>query len=323
MFILGIQGSPRENGNTSILLSSFLAEAETRGCQTHTLEVSRKKIHPCIGCGNCEKTGFCIMNDDMGEVYFLLRRADIIAMATPIFFYNVPAQLKALIDRSQTLWARRHVHKLKDPGEKWRTGFLLSVGATKGENLFEGVSLTAKYFFDAAGAHYAGKLTFRRMEGPGVIAQHPTALTEAKEHASLLISPFLDRKKVIFVCRENSCRSQMAQSFAQHYAGDKIEAESAGSKPAEKVNDLMVEVMKERGIDMAFRRPKSTLEVFNYIKPDLIISMGCEEECPFFPETPSENWNLPDPADKPIAFMRKIRDDIEQRVRQLVGIDAA
>ena len=318
MFVLGIQGSPRRKGNTSILLDYFLNEAERLGAQAYNLQVAKKNINPCLGCGNCEKHGFCIIDDDMREVYFLLRRADFIVMATPIFFYSVPAQLKALIDRTQTLWARKYVHNLNDPGRKWRTGFLLSVGATKGKNLFEGVSLTARYFFDAVGAGYQGSLVFRGIERPGAIMKHSTAITEVKEKVLPLLKTFLNRKKILFVCKENSCRSQMASAFAQFYAGDKIEAESSGTKPAEKINNVMVETMKERGIDMAFRKPKSTDGVAAYLKPDLIISMGCEEGCPFFPGVPNQNWNLPDSADKPINFMRKIRNDIEQKVKMLI-----
>ena len=318
MFILGLQGSPRKKGNTSILLSSFLAEAERLGAHTHNLEVAKKKIHPCIGCGHCEKQGFCVIKDEMADVYTLLRRADLIVMAAPIFFYNVPAQLKALIDRSQTLWSRRYVHKVNDPGQKWRAGIFLSVGATKGKNLFEGVTLTARYFFDAVGARYDGSLTFRHIEEAGAIAQHPTALEEAKEKASSLVNPFLKRKRILFLCTENSCRSQMASAFAQHFAGDRIEVESAGSNPGEKVNDVMVQVMQEKGIDMAFRKPKSTADVVSSMTPELIVSMGCEKGCPFFPDAPYQDWKLPDPADKPIGFMREIRDTIEQRVRSLI-----
>jgi len=318
MFILGLQGSPLKNGNTSILLSSFLEEAERLGSQVYNLEVCDKEIAPCQGCRFCEKKGYCAINDDMEEICFLLRRADIIVMATPIFFYGVPSQLKALIDRSQTMWSRKYIHRLNDPGQKWRVGFLLSLGATKGKNLFEGVSLTARYFFDAIGAQYSGSLTFRQIEEPGAIKAHPTALKEAKEKAAILIRPFLDRKKVLFVCKENSCRSQMASAFTRYYAGDRIEVESASSEPAEKVNDLMVEVMKEKGIDMAFRRPQSIINAARYMKPDLIITMGCEEACPFFSDSPNQDWNLPDPADKTVAFMRDVRDDIEQRVKKLI-----
>ena len=318
MFVLGLQGSPRIKGNTSILLSAFLAEAESLGAHTKRLDVARMDITPCQECGTCGKEGFCPVDDDMQQIYPLLRSADLIVMATPIFFYSATAQMKALIDRSQVLWARKYIHRLIDPGSKWRHGFLLSLGATKGKNLFDCVSLTAKYFFDAVGAHPKGSLTYRQVEGPGEIKQHPTALTNAREKARALVTPFLNRKKILFVCTENACRSQMASAFAQYDAGSRIEAESAGSSPAQEVNPLMVEVMGEKGIDMAFRRPKSIEEGIRHVKPDFIISMGCGEACPLFPGVPNQEWSVPDPAGKPIETMRRIRDKIEERVKRFI-----
>ncbi len=83
MFILGLQGSPRVKGNTGILLSTFLTEAERLGARTEYLDVAKKNISPCQECEVCEQTGFCPIDDDMQEVYPLLRQADIIVMATP------------------------------------------------------------------------------------------------------------------------------------------------------------------------------------------------------------------------------------------------
>ena len=194
----------------------------------------------------------------------------------------------------------------------------MSLGATKGKNLFEGVSLTAKYFFDAVGASFDGSLTYRKIGGPGEIEDHPTALTDAKEKARAIVTPFLKRKKLLFVCTENACRSQMASAFARYHAGDKIEVESAGSAPAQEINPLMEEIMSEKGIDMAFRKPRSIEEAASSVKPDLIISMGCEEACPLFPGVPNQEWSVPDPAGKPIEFMRKIREEVEERVRRLI-----
>jgi protein-tyrosine-phosphatase len=254
----------------------------------------------------------------MQEVYPLLWKADVIVVATPIFFYNVPAQLKALIDRCQTLWSRKYIHKISDPGHQWRKGFVLSVGATKGKNLFEGLTLTMKYFFDAVGACYSGSLTFRSIDHPGEITKHPTALKDAREKADFLVRYFLTRKKILFLCNENSCRSQMAQAFTQFYGGDNVEAESAGSSPGEKINDLMVAVMKEKGIDMAFRKPKSFMELSPSFTPDVIVSMGCGGGCPFFPSVPRQDWNLSDPTNQPIAVMRSLRDEIEKKVKNLL-----
>ncbi len=317
MLVLGLQGSPRIKGNTNILLSAFLAEAERLGARTQHIDVARKNILPCQECGVCEEKGFCPIDDDMQEIYPLLRRADIIVMATPVFFYGPTAQMKAVIDRSQMLWARRYIHRLTDPSRQWRRGFFMAIGATKGENLFEGISLTARYFFDAVGADVEGSLTYRQIERSGDITKHATALADAEEKARVLVTPLLKRKKVLFVCTKNACRSQIASAFAQYHAGDRIEAECAGSAPAVKINPIMEEVMREKGIDMAFHKPKSIEDTAGLGKPDLIISMGCNDACPLFPDVTNEEWRLEDPAGKPISFMRKITNDIERRVIEL------
>jgi arsenate reductase (thioredoxin) len=319
MFVLGLQGSPRKKGNTNYLLTSFLDELQKRGAETQVIHVPDKHIKPCIGCGNCERKGFCsIKDDDMTkEIYALLRRADVVAAATPIYFYNATAQLKALIDRTQTLWSRKYKLGLTDPGRPDRKGVLLAVGATKGKNLFEGMVLTAKYFFDAIGADFHSQLTYARIENFGDMERHEAVHADIKKEVDRL-SPLLTRKKVLFACRENAGRSQMAAAFAQYHAGGRIDALSAGSTPAAAINPLMEEAMRESGIDVAFRVPRSIDAVVEKTRPDLIITMGCGEECPFIPGVQYENWDLPDPAGKPIEFMRTVRDEIEKRVKQLI-----
>jgi len=267
----------------------------------------------------CEKTGFCPIKDDMDpEIYAMLRQADIIVTATPIFFYSAPAQLKALIDRCQALWARKYRLGLTDPGRKWRKGFLLALGATRGKNLFEGLHLTTKYFYDAVGASFTGSLTYRHIENLGDMEKHPTVLEDVKTEVEKLIVPMMVRKKVLFACRENACRSQMASAFAQHLAGDRMDVFHAGSQPAQQINPVMVEAMAEKGIDMAFRKTNRLDDLLTTVTPDMIITMGCGEACPFIPGVIRQDWDLPDPAGPSMDIMRKVRDDIEKRVTQLV-----
>lgn len=319
MYVLGLQGSPRLHGNTEFLLDSFLSRLREKGAVTDTLHSARLRVEPCTGCGYCEKKGVCaIADDDMAErIYPALRRAELVVLAAPVYFYNFPARIKALIDRSQTLWSRRYRLGLKDPGRPWRKGILLSLGATKGKNLFDGMSLTARYFFDAVGAEFAGVLTYRRIEAPGDIRKHPEAENDAKELADTF-APLLARRKILFACRENACRSQMASAFARLLAGDRIEALSAGSTPAARVNPMVQEAMAEKGIDMAFRKPRSIEDAIAEASPDMIVTMGCKEECPYIPGVSYEDWDLPDPAGQPFEFMRKVRDEIEARVAALV-----
>jgi multimeric flavodoxin WrbA len=320
MLVLGLQGSPRKKGNTNFLLQTYMNEAENLGARTLTLDVTRKNVIPCKELVVCEKKGFCPIDDDVRhEIYPLLRQAEVVVVATPIFFYNMTAQLKAVIDRCQTFWARKYKLKLKDPGASMRRGFLLSVGATRGKNLFEGLNLTAQYFFDAIGAEFEGGLTYRGIEGPNDMAGHPTVREDVKQAVQNILQPFGSRKKVLFACRENACRSQMAAAFAQSLAGDKLEVLNGGSEPADKIHPDMVTVMHEKGIDVGFRVPRTIDEVLLNDTPEVIITMGCSEQCPLIPGARLIDWDLPDPAGKPIEFMRNVRDEIEKRVEMLIG----
>ncbi len=127
-------------------------------------------------------------------------------------------------------------------------------------------------------------------------------------------------KRILFVCVENAGRSQMAEAFANFYGKEKLIASSAGNKPAEKVNSTMVEALKEKGIDVSMNKPK--LLTFQMGQDaDLIVTMGCNDQgiCPgpFF--KPTVDWKLEDPKGKPIEKVREIRDEIEQRVKQLIA----
>jgi multimeric flavodoxin WrbA len=141
MKVLGIYGSPRQGGNSDQLLDRALAGARDAGAEVSELRVRGLKLEGCRECGGCDETGECVIDDEMQRIYGLLREADAIIVATPIFFYTVPAQLKAVIDRCQAAWNRR---KLSKPREQWKNhgsgrGFLIAVGATRGARLFESV----------------------------------------------------------------------------------------------------------------------------------------------------------------------------------------
>jgi multimeric flavodoxin WrbA len=320
MLVLGFQGSPRKKGNTHFLLSTFMENAQKMGARTQTVEVCKKNITPCKELIVCEKKGYCPIDDDMmHEIYPLIRQAEVIVLATPIFFFNMTSQLKAMVDRCQTFWARKYVFKLNDPAKKIRRGFLLSVAATKGKTLFEGLELTTKYFFDAIDASFEGSLTYRNIEGPKDMANHTTVTGDVEKTVDNLLKPLLGRKKVLFACRENACRSQMASAFAQYLAGDKLEVLNGGSQPAAEVNSAMAKVMAEKGIDMAYRIPKSLDAAISENSPDIIVTMGCKEQCPFVPGAQVLDWDLQDPAGKPIEIMREVREKIEKKVRGLIS----
>ncbi len=319
MLVLGLMGSPRKKGNTDFLLSAFMNEVEKKGAKTHIINVCDKNIEPCKEYTTCERKGTCPIKDDMeSEIYPLLREADIIVPASPVFFYSVTAQLKALIDRSQALWARKYRLNLTDPKRNTRKGFMLSLGATKGKNLFLGINLLAKYFFDAVGAKPSGNLYYWRIENRGDMEKHPDVKNDIEQAVSELMEPFLKRKKIWFLCRENACRSQMAGAFAQYMGGTKLDVITAGDKPADKVNPVMEKVMAEIGIDMGFVYPKSIEKAEEYGRPDIIVTMGCEIGCPVIPGAKTISWDFPDPSYGDEAKMREIRDGIKNKVEDLL-----
>ena len=127
-----------------------------------------------------------------------------------------------------------------------------------------------------------------------------------------------DRPTVLFVCVHNAGRSQMAAGWLQHLAGDRVEVLSAGSAPADSVNPVAVEAMAEEGIDIAGTTPKllttSAVQV-----SDVVVTMGCGDECPYVPGRRYEDWVLDDPAGQGIESVRPIRDEIRDRVLVLVA----
>ena len=180
MRILGIMGSPRLGGNTDLLLDAALNGAQSQGAEVEKLVIDKLNISPCREHYGCLEDGHCVIRDDMDAVYPKLLAADVIVVASPMFFYGITAQLKALIDRCQALWARKHVLKQSWPGAG-RKGAFIAVGATKGEKLFDGSIATVRYFFKTIGVEYAEELLIRGVDQKGDIQQHPSALKDAFE----------------------------------------------------------------------------------------------------------------------------------------------
>lgn len=126
-------------------------------------------------------------------------------------------------------------------------------------------------------------------------------------------------KKLLFVCIENSCRSQMAEGFARHYGDKIVEAESAGTKPASVIDPVAIKVMQERNIDIGNQFPKQ-LRADDIKKHDLVITMGCgvESMCPVIPPEVKLDWELENPRGKSIETYRKVRDEIENKIKELI-----
>ena len=194
MKALGIMGSPRRQSNTEILLNKALEGAREAGAEVENVPVSKLKISPCLEIYACLKDGNCPIKDDMQLLYEKLLEADHIIFASPIFFYGITSQAKALVDRCQALWVRKHVLGMGGEDKRERTGVFISVGATRGEKLFDGAVLTVKYFFDAINVEYSGDLLVRGIDDKGQIAEHPTALADAFRLGQELVRRSNDRE---------------------------------------------------------------------------------------------------------------------------------
>ena len=180
MKVLGIFGSPRREGNSDTLMKAFLEGAAAAGAAVEEVFLRQLKISPCLEIYHCFKDGTCPIKDDMRGLYDKLIDAEVVALASPVFFYSVSAQAKAMIDRTQALWARRYVIKKDFPGGN-RQGVLLVTGATKGRLLFVGSRLVARYFFDALNVRYAAEILVRGVDEKGAINARPEVLEQARE----------------------------------------------------------------------------------------------------------------------------------------------
>lgn len=126
------------------------------------------------------------------------------------------------------------------------------------------------------------------------------------------------KKKILFVCVENSNRSQMSQAFAKMIAGDKVEAYSAGSKPSGVINPKAIAAMKELGYDLSQHHSKTLEEVKQFAPFDAVVTMGCGDACPWMPAKKFIDWEIPDPRNMEPKEFNQVRDLIKDKVEDLV-----
>ncbi len=127
-----------------------------------------------------------------------------------------------------------------------------------------------------------------------------------------------DVANILFLCVHNAGRSQMAAGFARHLGGDRVRVFSGGSEPADAVNPVAVAAMAEQGIDIGAEQPRRWTDD-GVRAADVVVTMGCGDTCPYYPGRRYVDWELDDPAGRPIEEVRPIRDEIERRVRGLLG----
>ena len=255
MYILGIQGSPRKNGNTAYLLTRFLAACRERGAEVEEIRAPELNLTPCRELLVCESRGICPLKDEMERIYAKIYRADAIVLASPVFFYNVTAQLKVLIDRCQMFWGRKYKMGLSHPRAAQRHGILLGVAASGGQRLFEGMDLTARYFFDAVSARFDHALTHRHVEKAGDIRQVDGLQARLEQVAAQITAPWMDPGRILLVSHRDACRGPAAAALAQEALQGKVVVSSAGISPDSGLDEVMVDALARDGLDLAYGKP--------------------------------------------------------------------
>lgn len=165
--IVGIMASPRDGGNTDILLEKALEGARSAGAAAEKIVLNDLDFRPCQECGGCGRTGVCIIEDSLKGVYKAIEDSDGVIVASPVFFGSVSAQAKMLIDRFQCLWVKRFVLKKARRRRKRRRGLFLCVSASGKADFLRNSRSVVKAFFATLDIAYSGELFCRRAENRG------------------------------------------------------------------------------------------------------------------------------------------------------------
>ena len=178
--VLGISGSPKINGLTNLLLDKALTGAKALGAHTEKIVLNDLNFRPCQECGGCDKTGACILDDDMRSVYASLARAGAVIIASPIYFGSITAQLKAMIDRCNSLWTYKYILKNSSLKKERLRGLFLCVGGKDSKVYFANAKDVIKTFFVTIDAEYSSELFIRGLNTmPANSPQRDAALEKA------------------------------------------------------------------------------------------------------------------------------------------------
>lgn len=188
MKVIAFNGSPRIEGNTEILLKETLRAIDEEGHEISLFKLNFMNIKPCQDCGGCDKTGECIINDDMNEIYDAIREADRVILASPVFFFGLSAQTKSMVDRCQAFWCEKYLLRKTIPeGPLGRKGLLIIIGGMKKEIGIQCGDATSKAFFRTISVPEHKVLSFLGVDAKGAILEHSTALTDAYKAGKDLI----------------------------------------------------------------------------------------------------------------------------------------
>ncbi len=181
--IIALYGSPRRKGNTATLLKKAVEGARDAGADVEEIVLRDLKLSPCLEIYGCLKAGDCAIKDDFQGVRDKILDAQGLMLASPVFFYAVSSHTKILMDRFQSLWVKKYWVEKTSPEQQTNTrkGLFISVGATKGKKLFDGILLTVKYFFDVLDMALWKSLLYRQLDFQDDVLKHPEYLDEAYE----------------------------------------------------------------------------------------------------------------------------------------------
>jgi multimeric flavodoxin WrbA len=181
MKMLVVLGSPRKRGNGETLAGKVAEMVEQGGGTVDYIRLNDLNIRPCQGCGGCEKSGNCVIKDDMTAIYETVDAADRILLVSPVYFYGLSAQCKIFGDRMQARWSRKYLLHERFRQSEGRKGYLISTAATVGPKIFDCSVLTAKYIYDAADVEYGGELLVKGVDKRKAVLEVPDEMVRAEQ----------------------------------------------------------------------------------------------------------------------------------------------
>lgn len=181
MKLLVLLGSPRRGGNSETLARKVAEAVEQAGGTVEYKRLNDLNLRPCQGCGGCDKTGMCVIKDDMIDIYRAADEADRILLVSPVYFYGLSAQCKICGDRFQARWSRKYQLKERFRQGEGRKGYLLSTSATVGPKIFECSILTARYIYDAMDVDYGGELLVKGVDKRKAVLELPAEMARAEQ----------------------------------------------------------------------------------------------------------------------------------------------
>jgi arsenate reductase len=320
-YILGLQGSPRKGGNTDTFLAAFHGKSRPGGCRTKPSRWPGPASFPAKAADTAKPTAPASLPTIPCpcEIFGLLRTADLVVAASPVYFYGITAQLKVLIDRCQTLWSRKYVYQLKDPAGIHPKRTAVQRGR------IQGTPAVRRHPPD-------GEILFRRHRRPvRSCADLPGRRSQRRHTASMQRPdhgyrrgrrrnrpPLVARKRVLFVSRPTGPAGRpWRRPWPSSATENRIRTGYGCLRPASEFSTTMVQTMQRVGVDMGYRRPQHVDQAFYGATPDLTIIIGDGADRTMVPGTTTKQWPLTKPVSSDDETMDRLRMEIDAHVDTL------